>query len=186
MINQITDKTFFAWIAPDGEVQFALMGETEIECLAIAKTLHKSGISKSPHEMMLKGFKILPVRLTVADPGKQVGSEKLEPNQFYFTAITQLVLQHAGERSLHVSSNVSLNFSDRLNPADYYSEDGNLNADGIDALTKTLVCGLSANIHIGHQTGKKDSAEHLREIIAELERQFVRSDATVYTGNFSE
>lgn len=54
-----------------------------------------------------------------------------------------------------------------------YMENGRPNATGTKLLTQLFIQGLSANIHSAHQTGQRDSAEHLRYIIAELERGFV-------------
>ena len=54
-----------------------------------------------------------------------------------------------------------------------YLEDGLPNERGCKAITSVLVAGLVANIHTCHQKGFKDSAEHLREIIKQLEEGFV-------------
>lgn len=55
----------------------------------------------------------------------------------------------------------------------YLDETGLVNKEGSKALSTTLVQGLVANIHMAHEKGFRDSAEHLRWIIAELERGFV-------------
>lgn len=49
---------------------------------------------------------------------------------------------------------------------------------GSHALTNAFVQGLVGNIHHAHQKGFKDSAEHLRYIIAELERGFINVATT--------
>lgn len=58
-----------------------------------------------------------------------------------------------------------------LDESGYYEGD-HPNSLGVQAITSTLVQGLVANIHGAHQHGTRDSAEHLRYIISELERGF--------------
>ena len=53
-------------------------------------------------------------------------------------------------------------------------EDGALNADGLKAQTQGLIQGLVNSIHYGHQKGLRDSAEHLRYIIENLQKGFVQ------------
>lgn len=55
-----------------------------------------------------------------------------------------------------------------------YVQNGQPTRDGSHALTQAFVQGLLGNLHYAHQAGFRDSAEHLRYIIAELERGFVR------------
>jgi len=77
-----------------------------------------------------------------------------------------------GEPTIH-SASVSMNIPPPLDENQYFGTDGNLNKFGVQAATVTLIQGLIANIHGAHQNGLRDSAEHLRYIISQLEQGFV-------------
>lgn len=68
---------------------------------------------------------------------------------------------------------ISLEPSDNLDRSHYIDENGMPKATAIKPLTQCFVQGLIGNIHSAHQSGHWDSAEHLRYIIAELERGFI-------------
>lgn len=69
---------------------------------------------------------------------------------------------------------ISLDLSSNLTRQAYFHHPGSLTREGAKAMTQAFVQGLVANIHTEHQKGTWDSAEHLRYIIAELERGFKR------------
>jgi len=73
----------------------------------------------------------------------------------------------------------------RFNPG-LKKPDGGFTDQGVKAVTDGLIQGLVANIHYAHQTGIRQSAEHLRHIIAELERGFSFPAATATTGFYGE
>lgn len=73
--------------------------------------------------------------------------------------------------SQHVATDFQLELSRNLHPEGYFT-DGLPNKKGSEALTLCFVQALIANIHNAHQNGYRDSAEHLRHIIAELEKGF--------------
>jgi hypothetical protein len=73
-IEPIIDEQFYVWVAPDGTMQLTLLAEDEPTCMAVAKLLHKSGFSKSPHEMRLRGFTIQPVKLTIV-PNQKIEAQ---------------------------------------------------------------------------------------------------------------
>jgi hypothetical protein len=77
-----------------------------------------------------------------------------------------------GEPIMH-STSVSMNIPPPLDENQYFDGDGNLNKFGVQAATATLIQGLIANMHGAHQNGLRDSAEHLRYIISQLEQGFV-------------
>lgn len=91
--------------------------------------------------------------------------------QFSFTAISKLTLKHnQGEKtSKHVSTEIELEVSKPLDPTQYL-KDGLPTEAGHQVLTKTLTQGLIANVHAAHNQNHIDSAQHLRDIIKELER----------------
>lgn len=52
-------------------------------------------------------------------------------------------------------------------------------------VSEVLVQGLIGNIHLAHEKGFRDSAEHLRWIISELERGFIEV-TNVQQSNFKQ
>jgi hypothetical protein len=95
--------------------------------------------------------------------------------KFHFDAMLSLHLEKYPNKTKPTikQTKFRLEPSDVLDKKMYVQEDGLLTEAGTKALTHVLVQGLIGNIHQSHQRGLIDSAEHLRHIIAELERGFV-------------
>lgn len=91
-----------------------------------------------------------------------------------FAAKVVLTLEHepGANRSKHVSTDFNLKPSEHLDETKYLGPDHLPTAEGSKVLSNVLVQGLVGNIHAAHDRGYRDSAEHLRWIIAELERGF--------------
>lgn len=91
-----------------------------------------------------------------------------------FTVTTHLTLDHkpGDVKSRHVESGFFLDGSSNIDMEAYYDNDS-INAAGCKVVTNVLVQGLLANINLAHNCKFKDSAEHLRYIISELERGFI-------------
>lgn len=68
----------------------------------------------------------------------------------------------------------ALELSDNMIRSEYLDKDGQPTKLGIHAITSCFIQGLVGSIHYAHQNGMRDSAEHLRYIIKDLERGFVR------------
>lgn len=83
----------------------------------------------------------------------------------------------------HVATEFNLYPSKELNQDLYKDNEGLPTKEGSKALANVLIQGLVGNIHIAHEKGFRDSAEHLRWIIAELEKGFV-TVANVYKSDF--
>lgn len=81
--------------------------------------------------------------------------------------------EQGGTKSTHVATDFRLEVSKHLAQAQYNDRRGLPTKGGSHALTQAFVQGLVGNIHHAHQKGYRDSAEHLRYIIAELERGFI-------------
>ena len=64
-IIAMNNEEFYMLIAPDGEVQPAVMGETIPDCLGFIKLMHHSRIGQSWHELKMKGFTIEKVKVTI-------------------------------------------------------------------------------------------------------------------------
>lgn len=95
----------------------------------------------------------------------------------YFIATVKLFLEVKREKvkqkAKHLETKFNFDVSDNLDVNAYQDNQGNFTGAGIEALTNTLTSGLVASIHYAHQTGLRDSSEHLRYIISELEKGFV-------------
>lgn len=93
--------------------------------------------------------------------------------EFSFEArVVLTVEQKKGMRSAeHVSTEFNLEVSDEI-VRDFYLDEGLPTKAGSEVLTNVLAQGLIGNIHMAHEQGFRDSAEHLRFIISELERGF--------------
>lgn len=77
------------------------------------------------------------------------------------------------KKAFHEFTQFNLSVEGHVHESAYLEETGLVNKEGSKALSTTLVQGLVANIHMAHEKGFRDSAEHLRWIIAELERGFI-------------
>lgn len=95
--------------------------------------------------------------------------------KFSFTVTTILRLDHqpGASTSYHNGTDIRLDVSVGMDAEAYIEKGGLPNQEGSKVITNVLVQGLVANIHSCHQKGFRDSAEHLRFIIAELERGFI-------------
>ena len=100
--------------------------------------------------------------------------------EFSFKAEVVLTLEHSQNdlTSKHVATDFNLEVSKNMDAKSYLDSDGLPTKDGAKVLTTVLIQGLIGNIHNCHEKGFRDSAEHLRYIISELERGFV---AVVHT-----
>lgn len=92
-----------------------------------------------------------------------------------FKGVVVLTVDHQviTQKSKHVATDFNLEVSENLVERKYLKE-GLPTKHGSHALSNVLVQGLVANMHMAHQKGYRDSAEHLRWIISELERGFVQ------------
>lgn len=75
--------------------------------------------------------------------------------------------------SKHRGTEFVLDMSDNLDHNIYIDDEGLVTKQGSHVVSNVLVQGLVANLHLAHEQGYRDSAEHLRWLISELERGFV-------------
>lgn len=94
--------------------------------------------------------------------------------EFSFDARVVVTMDHkrGSNTSSHVSTNFNLYPSSNLDKKMYVNSEELPTKEGSKVLTTTLCQGLIGNIHMAHASGFKDSAQHLREIIAQLEEGF--------------
>lgn len=105
--------------------------------------------------------------------------------EFSFEAKVVLTLEHKKEMttSKHIATDFNLEVSDNLVRNQYLDKEDLPTEAGSKVLSNVLVQGLVGNIHLAHERGFRDSAEHLRWIISELERGFI-TVANVEQSNF--
>ncbi len=103
--------------------------------------------------------------------------------KFYFEGHVRLHLKHVrGSRtSTHEKCDIRLDVSNNLDHRKYLNK-GIPTADGAKVLTVTFVQALVANVHASEQMYGKSSAEHLKEIIADLEKGIFDPGAIVREG----
>lgn len=66
----ITEKMVTVF-APDGSWQPMMSGENMAECIGIMEFMHNKGVSMSFQELSEKGFKLLPVNVTIEIIGNE-------------------------------------------------------------------------------------------------------------------
>lgn len=105
--------------------------------------------------------------------------------EFSFEAKVVLTLEHKQgmTKSKHVATDFNLEVIGPLDRSNYINNQGLPTGAGSQVLSNVLIQGLVGNIHMAHEKGFRDSAEHLRWIISELERGFV-TVANVEQSNF--
>lgn len=104
--------------------------------------------------------------------------------EFSFEAKVVLHLDHSknADKAKHVATDFNLECSPNLDKTKYL-QNGLPTQEGSKVFSNVLVQGLVGNIQMAHEKGFRDSAEHLRWIISELERGFVEV-ADVEESNF--
>ncbi len=105
--------------------------------------------------------------------------------EFSITGVSRITMEYQptiSSKSKHVATDFFLEVSDNLDSSQY-NNDGLPTKVGTKALSQAFIQGLVGNIHNAHQKGFWDSAEHLRYIIAELEKGFA-TPATPSKGVF--
>jgi hypothetical protein len=105
--------------------------------------------------------------------------------EFGFEAKVVLTLEHKKgmTTSKHVATDFNLDVIGELDKKQYLDKEDLPTEAGSKVLSNVLVQGLIGNIHLAHEKEFRDSAEHLRWIISELERGFI-SVANVKQSNF--
>lgn len=92
----------------------------------------------------------------------------------HFKVISVLVVDHNPgiKKSKHKHTMFNLELSDNLDKPRYFDKEGLANKEGSQLITAVLVESLIGNIHMAQQKGYRNDVEHLKHIIAELERGF--------------
>lgn len=93
---------------------------------------------------------------------------------------TQITVDVIDDKFFLNGTDLSLGMTPNLGLSQYFDENDYPNQQGCEAISKTLVAGLSGNIHMAHKCGYIDSAKHLRSIISQLEAMFVLNPTLDY------
>jgi len=91
-----------------------------------------------------------------------------------FTGISKVTLEPNpdGKSSRHIATDFRLEVSKNQEKKIFLDFNDRPKKEGIKPLTIAFIHGLVGNIHLAHEKGWWDSAEHLRYIIDELTRGF--------------
>jgi hypothetical protein len=92
--------------------------------------------------------------------------------------VLQMEHNQGMKTSKHVQTKINLDVSRNLDRKKYLDEDDLPTAMGVKALTNVFIQGLVGNIHHAREKGYWNDSEHIRYIIAELERGFVENAIT--------
>lgn len=93
-------------------------------------------------------------------------------HQFFYVAIAKANFIYDTDTKLchGAGAHIGLEISDNLYHEKYFiGKEKIFNEEGSLAFTMACVDGLVANIQTAHQKGWKDRAEHLREVIQQLQ-----------------
>lgn len=69
-IEEVKNESMYCLFAPDGTWQGMTLAPDLPTCMAVIKMLHKSKMGKSLHELKLKGYEILPIKITIVQDEK--------------------------------------------------------------------------------------------------------------------
>lgn len=87
----------------------------------------------------------------------------------------ELELNNKTNKSKLLATRFNLECSDNLELSNYVDKEGFVTKYGSKVLSNVLIQALVGNIHMSHQKGIRNDAEHLRWIISELERGFIQN-----------
>ena len=81
-MQEFINEEMYVLVAPDGIWQAMTLAPDFASCVAQIKMLHKAKLAESFHELvMVKGFEILPVKVTIMQNGTaEEGFQKAKQN----------------------------------------------------------------------------------------------------------
>jgi hypothetical protein len=95
--------------------------------------------------------------------------------RFTVKSVLEVEYNQAKGTMMHKGSFYNVDVDYPLDIRQYVDEDGLPNDAGCEMATSVLTQSLISNIHVAHQQGFRNDAEHLRFIISELERGFIEN-----------
>ncbi len=100
--------------------------------------------------------------------------------QAIIEVVSQITVDIVDDEFMLQGTDVSLGMSPNMDIKQYFDEKDYPNKDGCEVISRTLIAGLSGNIFMAHECGYRDSAEHLRFVISQLEEMFVLNPTIFY------
>jgi len=70
-MDNLVEQEMCVLVAPDGSPQPMTLGADFASCVATVRLMHKANLGRSLHELLYKGFKILPVKVTIIQNGTE-------------------------------------------------------------------------------------------------------------------
>lgn len=70
-LEPIRNEEMYVLVAPDGTWQALTLSPGFPTCVAQIQLMHSKKLAKSYHELSIKGFQILPVRITIIQDGTE-------------------------------------------------------------------------------------------------------------------
>ena len=67
----MNNEEMYVLAAPDGSCQVMTLSPDFPTCMAVIKLQHKAGLIDSFHKLTMKGFKIMPVKVTIVQNGTE-------------------------------------------------------------------------------------------------------------------
>jgi hypothetical protein len=71
IIEEVTNEEMCCLFAPDGSWQPMTLASDFAMCVAQIRLLHSKGLCQSYHQFSMKGFKILPIKVTMVQDGDE-------------------------------------------------------------------------------------------------------------------
>lgn len=70
-IEEIKEEEWYALFAPDGSFQGMTLAPDFPTCVAVCKMMHKYKLGESFFELTRRGFKVMPIKLTIVQNGDE-------------------------------------------------------------------------------------------------------------------
>lgn len=94
--------------------------------------------------------------------------------EIQFAAIAKVKIDYKlGCKPTLQTVDIEIGLDEQVDESMYRLPDTNLTKEGCNVATQCFIQGAIANVKYAHALGYRDESEHLRYIVAELERAFV-------------
>jgi len=70
-LEEMHDEEMYVLVAPDGTPQLMTLAMDFPTCVGVIKLMHQNKISESMSKLLFKGFKILPVKVSITQNGDE-------------------------------------------------------------------------------------------------------------------
>ncbi len=80
-MENMVDEEMYVLVAPDGTPQLMTLAQDFPTCVGVIKLMHQNKISDSMSKLLFKGFKILPVKVSIIQNGDENTPFKPQTNE---------------------------------------------------------------------------------------------------------